>query len=316
MKFKAASFSKIASLSAKLPAFRGRTRLFLILFGALGLANEHIFVETRLRKPIPYKARLDLHSWLQRIAYLTGGYEDDTVRFLLRLFKSHSSTGYCLDIGANVGLISIPLALLLAQKNGSRPRIIAVEAVPDNYQALKINISLNGLDGDLLAMCAALGDCCKSAEIQVEGDLNAGEGSGTANFLPDNSDYECVRQKLELQTLDQLQSLGTLHGRCSVIKIDTDGYDLKILQGATEMLKKDRPIIFGEFSAHCMNWHGQRVNDVIDLASANDYLVWQKSPKSWAFARSVNAETYVQDLLLLPAEREYDFLWCLSETSS
>ncbi len=306
----------IAKLSANLPAFRGRTRIFLILFDLLGLAKEHLFVETRLRKPLPYGARLDLHSWLQRIAYLTGGYEEDTVTFLLRLFKSYSPKGYFLDVGANVGLISIPLALLLLQEEGKCPRVVSIEAVPDNYQALKTNILLNGLDGELLAMCAALGDSCKSADIQVEGDLNAGEGSGTANILPDNSDYDCVRQKLEMQTLDDLRSLGKLPVRCSVIKIDTDGYDLKILQGATQILKMDRPIIFGEFSAHCMNWHGQALDDVIDLASAHNYLVWQKIPESWAFSRAVNAETYVQDLLLLPAEREHDFLWCLTGTGS
>jgi FkbM family methyltransferase len=204
VKFRAKSFSTIAKLSANLPAFRGRTRLFLVLFKILGLAKEHVYVETRLRKPVAYRVRLDLHSWLQHIAYLTGGYEDDTVRFLLRLFQRHSSKGYCLDIGANIGLISIPLALLLQQEEGSG-RVISIEAVADNYRALKTNISLNSLDADLLAVCAALGDRCKTAEIQVEGDLSVGEGSGTANILPEHSDFDCVRQKLQLETFDQIQ---------------------------------------------------------------------------------------------------------------
>lgn len=142
--------------------------------------------------------------------------------------------------------------------------------------------------------------------------MNEGEGTGTANILPENSTYRCVRQILHLQTLDQLRAAHNLPLRCSVVKIDTDGYDLKILQGANQLLEVDRPVIFGEFSAHCMDWHQQKVQDVVKLAEVKDYLVWQKLVTSWTFSPLLRAETYVQDLLLVPAEKRHDFAWCLA----
>jgi hypothetical protein len=68
-----------------LPALRGRTRVFLLLYRLLGLERRHVVVRPRLRQPVSFQAQLDLHSSLQRVAFLTGGYEADTVQFLLRL---------------------------------------------------------------------------------------------------------------------------------------------------------------------------------------------------------------------------------------
>ena len=78
-------FLEAARVAAALPHFRGKTRLLLALYRALGLAGRSIVAWTRLRRPVPFRARLDLQSWLQRVAFITGGYEGDTVRFLMQL---------------------------------------------------------------------------------------------------------------------------------------------------------------------------------------------------------------------------------------
>jgi hypothetical protein len=61
-----------------------------------------------------------------------------------------------------------------------------------------------------------------------------------------------------------------------------------------------------------MDWHQQKVQDVVKLAEVKDYLVWQKLVTSWTFSPLLRAETYVQDLLLVPAEKRHDFAWCLA----
>ncbi|MEO8034442.1 MAG: FkbM family methyltransferase [Acidobacteriota bacterium] len=242
--------------------------------------------------------------------------------FLLRLHRSVPGPGYLLDIGANIGLISIPAALLL-QPNGageSRVRVVSVEAVADNAMALRRNVALNNAESLITVIERALGERAGTVDIQVEGDLAKGEGTGTANILPDgstldpNRTYECVRIPIQVSTLDALLQSGELAPSCSVVKIDTDGYDLRILQGATCFIKASRPVMFGEFAAHCMNWHGQSVNDVVEFAKSMDYLVWQRLPrrKRFQFSRAVNAATFVQDLLLVPSEKAEALGWCLS----
>ncbi|HYM60952.1 MAG TPA: FkbM family methyltransferase [Thermoanaerobaculia bacterium] len=285
--------------------------MFLALFETLRLPKYHTYVQATLTRPTTYLANLDLHSWLQRIAFLTGGYEAGTVRFLLRLSRSHEKTGYLLDIGANVGLISIPFALSVASHGEETVRVVSVEAVADNYQALIANVALNALNAAILVVPVALGDVSKMVEVQVEGDLRPGEGTGTGSILPDDSTYECERQSLHLETLDSLLESGRIPRGCSVVKIDTDGYDLKILQGASKLMSLERPVIFGEFSSTCMGWHGQSVADVVDLAVAHDYAVWSKEGSSWTFSSTIPSEGFDRDLLLLPEESTNAFQWCL-----
>jgi FkbM family methyltransferase len=284
--FRATLFASLAKIAPRLPDFRGRTRIFLALFAALGLKGRRVPMDVTLTSPARYRARLDAGSWLQRIAALTGGYEADTVRFLARIHR----TGYLLDVGANVGLIAIPFALLTGA------RVYAFEAVRDNFLAMAENIRLNGLEGSITARDMALGDEQRDVEIQVEGDLMAGEGTGTANIMADGSTWKCVRQPLHVHRLDDLG----LEPGCTTIKIDTDGYDLKVLQGAREFVASNRPVIYGEFAAHCMGWHGQTIEDVIGWARDAKYRILYKAPDD-TFTRE-RPPKYSQDILLIPAE--------------
>ncbi len=307
----ARAFVSLARICTRLPRFRGRNRALLALFTLLGLARQHIFVDADLKAPLRYRALLDLHSWLQRIAFLDSGYEPDSVEFLLRLHDRLGGTGALLDIGANVGLIAIPTALSLRQKNvETRPLVVALDAVADNIASLKHNIALNDAQEIIDVIEAALGDKAGMVDIQVEGDLKAGEGAGTANILPEgaaldpNGRYVCERIPLRVTTLDALMTERRLPAHCTVIKIDTDGYDLKVLQGGEKFLGLHRPVIFGEFSAHCLAWHGQSIADVICFADQINYRLWRRlSPPQWRFTPEDGSANFVQDLVLAPAEK-------------
>ena len=99
-------------------------------------------IDATLQRPVSFAARLNIQSWLQRIAFLTGAYESDTVDFLNRLWRSGGATGYLLDIGASVSMISIPFALMVRNTSTGHTVVIAVEAVPDNARALETNIAM------------------------------------------------------------------------------------------------------------------------------------------------------------------------------
>jgi FkbM family methyltransferase len=296
-------FLAMGRVGARLPAVRGKTRLLLLAYRALGLAGRHVLVDAHLRRPVRFVARLDLHAWLQRVAFLTGGYEEDTVEFLLELHRrgraDGHADGYLLDVGANIGLIGIPFAKRAAFR---RPSVVAVEAVPDNVAVLRQNIRANQLDELMTVIPFALGAEAGGAQIQVEGNLLGGAGTGTANILPAGSTYDCVRQEIAVRTLDGLAEAGEVPDGCSVIKIDTDGYDLKVLQGGPQFLARNRPVIFGEFSAHCLRWHNQSVTDVAAFAQAHGFEVWQRAVPSWRFRRWEPGVAFEQDLLLVPHE--------------
>lgn len=302
-------FVAIGRTASRLPPVRGKTRICLGLYRLLGLDKHHVRVQANLRRPVRYAAELDLHAWAQRVAFLTGGYEEDTVAFLLRLHAAAPARGFLLDIGANVGLIAAPFALAGSAK------VVAVEAVPDNVTALRNNIALNQLQDAVTVIPFGVGDASRVVEIQVEGDLHAGEGTGTANILPSDSTYACVRQTLEIRTLDELTASGAIPAGCAVMKVDTDGYDLKVLQGGVQFLARERPVIFGEFSAHCMRWHDQTLADVLAFARAAGYEVWKRIHPGWTFEPATETASFDQDLLLVPRERAGDYGFCIARTS-
>lgn len=61
-------------------------------------------------------------------------------------------------------------------------------------------------------------------------------------------DAETVRH---FTTIDRLVDKHQLFARSNIIKIDTDGYDFKVIRGAKNFLEKKRPALYFEFSP----WH-------------------------------------------------------------
>ncbi len=319
-KLAAKFFTSVGGVAAYLPAFRGKNGVFLRLFNALNLKSQHIPVDAILRAPVRYRVRLDLHSWLQRLAYISGEYEASTVQFLIRIRESIHNPGYVLDIGANIGLIGIPTALMISKSPNAlsfKPHVICIEAVPDNEKALRHNVTLNDAHEIISVIGTGLGEIPGKVDIQVEGDLKLGEGTGTANVLPvgstmdPNGKYECVKIPIQITTIDVLMHASALPGKCAVIKIDTDGYDLKILRGGREFLSQNRPIIYGEFAAGCLKWHSESIMDVVEFSKSIDYLLWQRLPgKVFRFTHSIDAKSYSQDLMLVPVEYANNLAWC------
>ncbi len=286
-----------------LPNFKGKVRFLRFLFNMFVPDEMHIIAETRLIRPLQYNMRLDLHCKHELMAFLMGGYEADTVSFLSSVFDKQ---GYFLDIGANIGLISIPFAKSITWQedlNYGNPFVYAVEAIKSNYDSLLYNINANQLSSCIKPLFFGLGEKDKVVEITVEGNLKTGEGSGTANIVAAGSEHLCERIPLDVTTIDKLINNAVIPDNCSLMKIDTDGYDLFVLMGAKKIIEEARPIIFGEFMAHCMNWHGQSVDHVIDFMKDYNYRIFEKHRKQWIFYENFNKKEFVSDLLLVPSEK-------------
>ena len=58
-----------------------------------------------------------------------------------------------------------------------------------------------------------------------------------------------------------------------VLKIDVEGADLLVLLGATQTIKRFRPVIFAEFNPYWMRQIGQSLDDVRRFAKGAGYRV-------------------------------------------
>jgi FkbM family methyltransferase len=65
----------------------------------------------------------------------------------------------------------------------------------------------------------------------------------------------------------------------SLMKIDCEGYELKILQGAREVLRRDRPVLLIEVHPQFLPQFGGSVRQVVEfLAPMYDLEAWDFSP--------------------------------------
>jgi FkbM family methyltransferase len=161
--------------------------------------------------------------------YLTK--EPDMIDWL----ETMDSNVVLLDIGANIGLYSI-----YAAKKGVK-QVIAVEPESQNYGLLNKNIHLNHLSDKITALNIGFNDVSGLNHLFIPNFLpgaalnNLGEST---NWKKEafNADF---RQSVMAYSVDDFllanSSLFPTH-----IKIDVDGIERRIIEGASKTLKDDR----------------------------------------------------------------------------
>jgi FkbM family methyltransferase len=137
--------------------------------------------------------------------------------------------GVLVDVGANMGLWTVRLG-------GRASRVIAVEANPAAAEVLRQNITLNGLDGVAEVLQAAAWDSDEPLTF-----LNpAGPGEPMAGLMrvvpAQGGEIRGCRLDDALPALD----------RIDLVKVDTEGADIRALAGMTASIAKHRPVLFVE----------------------------------------------------------------------
>jgi FkbM family methyltransferase len=175
--------------------------------------------------------RLDLQTekdlWL--------GNHEPEVLATLRKVTPLGGTAY--DVGANVGLISLGLADWV----GSEGRVIAFEAMPENADRLAGNLSLNPTGARVTLIAAAVGKQMGEAEFLIHPSGGMGKLNGSAGR---NADY-AGRVRVPVVSLDGyvFEQGGPAP---AVIKIDVEGGEGMVLQGAERILATYQPLLMLE----------------------------------------------------------------------
>jgi len=135
------------------------------------------------------------------------------------------------DIGANLGLT----ATLLAPRAS---RLLAVEPNPTTADHQAFNLRLKGTAGVTIAR-TALGES--------EGDIAFQADAFSAGSHIANDSFNKPSITVPLTTLDRLAAT---HGFDDIgfIKLDVEGYERQVLQGAAATIARCRPVIFTEFN--------------------------------------------------------------------
>lgn len=150
----------------------------------------------------------------------------------LQLFRALVKPGdVVVDIGANIGTHTIPLANMV----GAEGRVHAYEPRRTLFQMLCGNVALNGL-GNVLTHLKAVG--ASNGEIRLA-DLPSPETPFNFGAVPLKD--QATGEKVEVVTIDSLEL-----SACSLVKMDVEGMEAEVLEGARNTAASCQPYLFVE----------------------------------------------------------------------
>lgn len=213
-------------------------------------ATDHgPMIVNRLDMLVDYKTKRGVGVGCQLLE--RSQYERDEILSVLALLDlrraSHGDGMVALDIGANIGVHTIEMAKHMTGWGG----VIAFEPQERIYYALAGNIAINNCFNAQVVF-AAVGRECGMAQVPVlDHQQYASFGGVTlrtdlADSKEDGANHVGqISEKTEPVNLLSLDSMDL--ERVDLIKIDVEGMELDVLDGAIDLIKQHKPIIFAEW---------------------------------------------------------------------
>jgi FkbM family methyltransferase len=140
-----------------------------------------------------------------------------------------------IDVGANLGEWTVPFA----RKVGPAGRVLAIEPAPRSAAALESTLAANALRQAEIVRCA-IGDHDGVAQFAVPVVRSARTDTGTALIGPACAGRDALQ--VPLRSLDSLAAVRNL-ARLDLIKIDVEGHERRVLDGAAAVLDRHRPVL-------------------------------------------------------------------------
>jgi len=178
--------------------------------------------------------RLDLRDEIAQEIWALGGYEAHNRVVLER--AAACFPGALLDVGANIGALTVPLARAF-------PRVLAVEPGPTARGHLEASVAASGLAGVEIA-AVGLGE----REAVLTFHEAPPDRLGRSGFA--DAGVGGTPLSLRVTTGDALLAE---HGveRVGVVKVDVEGFEEAVLAGLERCLARDRPMV-------CLEWFPER----------------------------------------------------------
>ena len=163
-----------------------------------------------------------------------------------------------IDIGANIGAISIP-----AVNRNLVEKSYVVEPMPDNYKVLKANIILNNFEEKIKTYNYALSDSDDETVDMEISENNSGDHR-VKKIVRFNTHGEEKRNLIKVKTKKFDTLFNDIKLKNSLIKIDTQGHEAIILSSANRIIENKIPTII-EFWPYGLKRNGswERMFDLL-----------------------------------------------------
>jgi len=158
------------------------------------------------------------------------------------------------DVGANIGYYT----LLAAKLMGDKGLVYSIEPEPVNYKNLVRNVELNNMANVVTLNIAA-------GEVEGIATLYLSESSGSHSTIFSRGG-DCGAIEVPIKPLDSV-----IPSRVDVIKIDTEGADLRVLRGAEKIITTYHPTILVECWEEGLIKAGGGIEALWDFLQGHNY---------------------------------------------
>lgn len=184
-------------------------------------------------------------------------FDNDVYELSKKYIKENSIV---IDAGANYGQLSI-----LFSKVKPNVKVYAFEAYKYVSQILSKNVEIN--NSNVIVFNCILGDVSEKSLVISKSYLKEFNNYGSNYIELKNKDEQGdLVDAVKIDDLDINQEI-------SFMKIDVQGYDLKVLKGAEKTIKKNKMPIIIEYSKEFENHFNYKFDDFLQVLRTINYKI-------------------------------------------
>jgi FkbM family methyltransferase len=236
------------------------------------------------------RVHLYLSNDLSKQLYIAGCIEPNEFAFLDKVLAPGMTF---VDAGANDGLFT----LFAAHRVGPTGQVWAFEPSPREFVRLRRNVRLNGI-GNARTFPLALADAEGQAEMKIADDEHSGQNTLGDFAYPIGL---AGRERVATKRLDDLVQQECLRP-VDIIKLDVEGGELSVLNGATSVLSKQRPLLLLEVNENALRLQGTTGAALVEFLRAHDYKIVGFDPTTGQPFSSPRGEL-TDNIVAMPAKK-------------
>lgn len=250
-----------------------------------------------------YLMKLDLSNWSERHTYFLGRYYDLNLQLAMNQVLKPGDR--FVDVGANIGMISLHGAALVTDSG----RVDSFEPNPECCTRIKEVLELNNIEHVHLHQ-AGLSEQPETLTLSIITD-HCGMGTLAS---PRDTDEEMVSKIFEVPVVVGDDILMQNSMPVKFIKIDVEGFELRVLKGLKNTFKTWHPVVVTEV-----------VNEWLHRAGTNRTQIYQfmKQFGYVPYGLTRQRRFFRHHLALIPISEDKvedtnysDFLWLHPESSA
>jgi FkbM family methyltransferase len=216
-----------------------------------------------------------------RTHYILGRYYENIVPLLIRSLLQPGDT--FIDIGANRGVHT-----MFASRYLDRGRVISFEPNPKTFRVLQAHATINNLGN-----CELHNMGVSNKEDTLSLQLFADDAPSGCSFIDKGQNPVADSFLVPVRRLDEVLGAGALRGK-TLIKVDTEGFDHRVIQGMGSLLDHDQLAIVTEVVDGWLRKAGSSAQALFDDLLGRGFQAWVPSARFHGISEKLHLEPISQ----------------------